>query len=442
MNDMELPSLPPNSPEDERGVIGCLLIDAQKCLPEFIADFQGSPDQFFDSRHRVVFEAIRELLDAKLPVEVLAVERRLVKSGRIDDAGGIAYLHSLPDASPSTWSLKAFAGEVRDCFLRRRAIQGAAEVVRVAHEGNAEDTANVAERELAAIAMASAATSDTGIKSAVLETINDWQAQQAGGKKPGLVTGLGMLDLRLRGMHPGQLVVIAGRPGDGKTSLAMQIAEHVAVDCRLPVGVFSLEMTRAELCGRMIAGRAGVSIEDATGRFDDSPEAAMRTQRLAAAAGAISKAPIQINDRCGLTVPQIRAQARLWVQRHGVRLLVLDYMGLVRSTNPKASAYERVSEISVALKGLAKEIGAPVIALSQLNRSSKKEDRPPDLHDLRDSGSVEQDADIVLMLHPQKPDDTSERSPFTLYIRKHRHARRCEMPVVFNRSITRFEHEL
>lgn len=123
-------------------------------------------------------------------------------------------------------------------------------------------------------------------------------------------------------------------------------------------------------------------------------------------------------------------------------MLVIDYMGLVMSTNPKASAYERVSEVSVALKGMAKEIGAPVIALSQLNRSSKKEDRPPDLHDLRDSGSVEQDADVVLMLHPKKPDDTSERSPFSLYIRKHRHGRRCEIPVVFNRSITRFENDL
>lgn len=442
MNTTSHASLPPNSPEDERGLIGCLLLEAEKCLPEFVADFQGSPDQFFDSRHRVVFEAVRELLDAKLPVDVLAVERRLKKTGRIEDAGGVPYLHGLPESSPSVWSLKAFAGEVRDCHLRRRAIQGASEVVRIALDGTAEETANAAERELSAIAMSSAASSDTGVKSAVLDTINQWESIRSGGKKPGLVTGLGMLDVRLRGMHPGQLIVIAGSPGDGKTSLAMQIAEHVAVDCRVPVGVFSLEMTRAELVARMISGRSGVGIEDATGHFDDSSESANRSQALASAAGAISKAPIQINDSCGLTVPQLRAQARLWVQRHGVRLLVIDYLGLVRGTNPKASAYERVSEISTSLKVLAKEIGAPVIALSQLNRSSKKEDRAPDLHDLRDSGSIEQDADVVLMLHSKKPGDTSERSQFTIFIRKHRHARRCELPVIFNRKITRFENDL
>ncbi|MBN9690697.1 MAG: AAA family ATPase [Verrucomicrobia bacterium] len=439
MNPEELESLPPYSPTDERGLLSCLIQDASKCLPEFVADFQGEASHFYDSRHQVIFGAVRWLADARQPVDLSTLAARLTKSGTIEDAGGLLYLNELADASPSAGNLRYFAAEVRDCRLRRLAIQGATEVLRIAREGTAEDAATAAEKELTAIATARCGSDDTSIRAAVIDTISDWQTQQANGKKPGLPSGLGMLDVRLRGMRPGQLIVIAGRPGDGKTSLAMQAAEHVAVDRRTPVGVFSLEMTREELVGRMIAGRAGVTQDEATQPFSGSPEAAEMSRRLAKAAGEIGKSPLHVSDRCGLTMGQIRAQARLWAQRHNVALLVIDYLGLIRSANSKASAYERVSEISVGLKALAKELQVPVIGLSQLNRKNQSEDRAPDLHDLRDSGSVEQDADVVVMLHPDGDDDDDGNTPFKILIRKHRHARRGEVPVIFNRRLTRFE---
>lgn len=248
-----------------------------------------------------------------------------------------------------------------------------------------------------------------------------------------------MLDARLGGLHKGQVIVIAGRPGDGKTSLAMQIAENAAVTQKRPVGVISMEMTTKELVARMIKGRAGIGFEE-----EHHPESnsAQQIRSLADAASEIAQAPLQVCDKGSLNMYDIRAQARIWKQRDRIELLVVDYVGLICG-DPAASACERISAITAELKRLAKELGIPVIALSQLNRAASKDGRAPDLHDLRDSGSLEQDADIVLMLHPRSHGKSKSGSEaYSILIRKNRHRGCGEVEVRFNKSLTRFENDL
>lgn len=439
MSEPDSPTLPPHSEVDERGLLGCMIVDADKCIPLFTSEFHGDSAAFYDLQHRTIFGAIRSLFDDGQVVDLMTLRSRLIRDGNLDAAGGTQFLSDLISDVPSASAFSYFAESVRDRWLRRVAIKAATSVIEMARSGDLADTVQVAQRELTAIATASSGSEDTGIRAAVLATIDEWQEHQRTGAVKGLQTGVVGLDGVLRGLRPGQLVVIAARPGYGKSSLAMQIVEHVAVDGGVPAGVFSLEMSREELIGRMIAGRAGMSVQEAMSKPGPSGTPEWKMKELTASAGSVAKAPLFISDRGGASITDIMAQARLWAQRHQVKLLVVDYIGLVRVSSDKKDANARLSEVTGSLKALAKELKVPVIALSQLNRDSVKTGRPPHLHDLRDSGSIEQDADAVIMLHPAGPEEEGKsEEPFLILVRKNRGNPKGEIQVMFDKRCTRF----
>lgn len=437
-------SLPPHSIESEQGLLGCLMLDADYCLPRFIAEYQGGRGSFYDLRHVTVFEAVQDLIERGLQVNEVTVPNWLRKNGKIDDAGGDAYVAGLPDLAPSAGSFPLHAGMLREFVVRRSALAASATLAHAAREtttGVAEVIA-AAERSLQSIVTTAHGSGEARMADILRDVLSDWQNAANGQSSAVIATGIGQLDNRIRGgFRPGQLVVIAARPGDGKTSLGMQIAGNVAIEGGHPVGVFSLEMTAKELAGRLICSMAGISADEAECPIANEEQSSARSHTLASAAAKLRKAPLNIVDRAPLTITQLRAHARSMVMRHKLRLIVVDYLGLLDGSNPKASIYEKTTEVTKSLKGLAKELNLPVVLLCQLNRDNVREKREPQLQDLRDSGSIEQDADLVLMPFTTAA-ETDDRAPFTIFIRKQRGGRRGGFGVVFNRPLTRFEADV
>jgi replicative DNA helicase len=440
----ETNSLPPHSIEAEQGLLGCLMLDADHCLPRFVAEYQGGRGSFYDFRHIVVFEAIQEVFDRGLHVNGVSVPSWLRKLGKIDDAGGDAYVAALPDCAPSESNFSFHAGTVREHVVRRAALAASATLANAARDTTTDVGAVIAaaETSLQAIVTTAHGAGEASMADILRDVLSDWQNAANGQNSAVIATGIGQLDNRIRGgFRPGQLVVIAARPGDGKTSLGMQIAANVAIEGRLPVGVFSLEMTQKELVGRLICSMAGIPAEIAERPISNGQEAAARSGALGVASAKLNKAPLYIIDKAPLTITQLRAHARSMSMRHKLRLIVVDYLGLLDGSNPKASAYEKTTEASKALKGLAKELNLPVVLLCQLNRENVKEKREPQLYDLRDSGSIEQDADLVLMPYTTAAESV-DLAPITIFIRKQRGGRRGSFDMVFNRPLTRFEADI
>ncbi|MBN9690716.1 MAG: replicative DNA helicase [Verrucomicrobia bacterium] len=395
MNELtSLDRLPPHSLPAEQGVLGCILLSPSESLD---ACATLPPAAFYDLRHRDLLQTLRDMHDARQPLDLITVQQRLKDAGQLEAVGGISYLSGLLDAVPSAANLGYYLGILREKFTLRRMLSVATETISRIHENAApvEDLVAGFERDVLSVREDSADDSEADVRGCLTEIISEMQEAASGKPTPRLWTGLHALDQSSEGLREGELFVIAGRPGTGKTSLAMQVAEHVAVGCGKPVGVFSLEMSRKELLGRMATSLARVDARRAErGQFN-----AQEASRLTAAMGRLSRAHLLIWDKPGLTVAQIAARARRWKQRHGIELLVLDYLGLIRDSGRQRSRYEAVSDITREVKALAKELRVPVILLCQLNRASETDNRAPRLSDLRDSGSIEQDADLVWLLH-------------------------------------------
>jgi len=304
------------------------------------------------------------------------------------------------------------------------------------------------ERDILRISEARVQATTTTIKDLVKRAINQIEDfHQRQGMLTGVGTGFPDLDKMTSGLHPGEMIVIAARPSMGKTSLAMNIAEHVAVDQRLPVGVFSLEMTAESLVLRMLCSRSRVNLRNVRDGFlaeRDFP-------KLTGSAGKLANAPLFIDDSSGLSILQLRAKARRMAQQHGVKLFVIDYLQLLHSTARRAeNRQQEIADISNGIKSLAKELSVPVIVLSQLNRELEKRGpgMRPQLSDLRESGAIEQDADLVGLLYREKeakeaeenePDFAQEALPVTLYIAKQRNGPTGDVNLTFLKSFTRFE---
>jgi replicative DNA helicase len=313
------------------------------------------------------------------------------------------------------------------------------------YEGAVDSLMDEVERDILRISESRVQDSTSTIKDLVkkaINTIEDFHERQ--GVLTGVGTGFTDLDKMTSGFHAGEMVVIAARPSMGKTSLAMNIAEHVAIDLRLPVGVFSLEMTSESLVLRMLCSRSRVNLRNVRDGFlaeRDFP-------KLTGAAGKLSTAPLFIDDSSGLSILQLRAKARRMFQQYGVKLFVIDYLQLLHSTARRAeNRQQEIADISSGIKSLAKELKVPVIVLSQLNRELEREkNRKPRLSDLRESGAIEQDADVVGLLYkPSSDDDDSaggvedEAVPVNLLIAKQRNGPTGDVHLTFLKSYTRFE---
>jgi replicative DNA helicase len=439
--------LPPHSIEAEQGVLGCVLLSPPDCMGECIESFRAGSEVFYDLRHRAIYELLVEMYERKAAIDIITVQQALKDRQQLEAVGGLAYLASLPDAVPSAANLAYYLEIVREKFVLRRMIGTCTEVVSRAyeHSGEVDELLDEVERDILRISGERVGTEPTDIKNLVhraIHIIEDYHQRQ--GKLGGLATGFVDLDKMTDGLHAGEMIVIAARPSMGKTSLAMNIVEHVVTQVRLPVAVFSLEMTAESLVMRMMSSLARVNSRNIRDGFLSERDFA----RLTTSAGQLAKAPLFIEDSSGLSILQLRAKARRMAQQHGIKLFVIDYLQLLHSTARRAeNRQQEIADISSGVKALAKELKVPVMVLSQLNRELEKDkSRKPRLSDLRESGAIEQDADVVGLLYKPNSGDDDEGTgpeadglPVNLLIAKQRNGPTGDVNLTFLKSYTRFE---
>lgn len=445
--------LPPHSQEAEQGVLGCIMISPGDCLPECIAQFKGGVEVFYDLRNKTIFETMLELMEDGSAIDIITLQERLSCWGKLDQIGGITYLSKLADCVPSSANLPSYTEIVREKWIMRRMIQACTGAVTSIfdYEGDLDQLMDQVEKDLLAVSQSRIKTSQIDIESLVHDALHEMElSAQQHGAISGIETGFIDYDKLTDGLHAGEMIVIAARPSVGKSSLMMNIVEHVAVTNHLPVGVFSLEMTGKELVKRMISSRARVNTRNIKDGFISQQE----MTKLTHAAGSILQAPIHIDDEGGQSVIQIRAKARRLVQQHQIKLVCLDYLQLSNAMGGKRkfeSRQQEVSDISSGCKNMAKELGVPVVVLSQLNRDIEHEkNRKPRLSDLRESGSIEQDADVVGFLYRTKlngqpeadePAQEVNTERINWLVAKQRNGPSyVDVPLTFLRSITRFEN--
>ena len=418
-------------------------------MGECITKLKGGSEVFYDLRHQTIFDVLAEMFDKREAIDLITVQQKLRDRGLLEQVGGIAYLATMPDTVPSAANLSYYLEIVQEKFLLRKMIRVCTEVVgRVYdYEGQVDALMDEVERDILRMSEDHVQSQTSPMKELVkraINTVEDYHQRQ--GTLTGIGTGFADLDKLTTGLHGGEMIVIAARPSVGKTSLAMNIAEHVAIEQRLPVGVFSLEMTADSLVLRMLCSRARVNLRNVREGFlaeRDFP-------KLTGSAGKLASAPLFIDDSSSLSILQMRAKARRMYQQYGIRLFVVDYLQLLHSPSHRAdNRQQEIAEISSGIKALAKELNVPVIVLSQLNRDVEREKgRPPRLSDLRESGAIEQDADFVgLLYRPAKGEDedvgadtSNDAVPVNLLIAKQRNGPAGEdVPLTFLKVYTRFE---
>lgn len=439
--------LPPYSAESECGVIGCILVDPKVAMPECVNRFTFEP--FYDLRHQTIYKVLSDMWDAGEPIDMITVSVKLNELGVFTEVGGFQYLDEATKSVPSAHNIAYYVGTVIDRYLRRRMIQQSSEICQAAYDEseNVSVLVDRAQGKMMELSNLGGAGEERPIKELIrkaLDKLEEMHARQ--GELTGVPTGFTDLDKVTGGLQPAEMIVIAARPSAGKTSIAMNIAEYVAVDLKLPVGVFSLEMTAEALALRMLTSRARVNVKNARDGIlleKDFPG-------LTLAAGKISTSNLHIDDSSGLSILQLRSRARTMHRKYGIKLFVIDYLQLLHSTNERAKNREQeIADISRGVKGIAKELNVPVLVLAQLNREIDKEKfRKPRVSDLRESGAIEADADVVGLLYkpadPDNPDRDKEELfdglPVNLLIAKQRNGPAgVDVNFVFLKSITRFE---
>lgn len=440
--------LPPHAEDMERGVLGCCLLSPNECLDQCIEIIGERPEPFYDLRHQTIYEHMVAMFEAREPIDVLTLQQRLKDHNLLDQIGGIPYLNTLQDSVPSAANVTYYAEIVSEKWFLRRMIQGCTSVVErvYEHQGEVDVLKDEFERDMLAMIGTHTVSGFQRVSSFVQGSITEIEGYHENqGRIMGLATGFPDLDRMTGGFNGGEMIVIAARPSMGKTSLAMNIAEHVAVVNRIPVGVFSMEMTSRALTTRMISSIAHVNLRNIREGFLSERD----FPRLTAAAGRVNAAPLFIDDTPALSVMQIRSKARKLMRTENIRLFVVDYLQLAKSLTKRGqeNRQQEVSEISSGIKALAKELNVPIIVLSQLNRELEKDKkRKPRLSDIRESGSIEQDADFVGFLYKPNRDDDEETAPeeqdgvpVNLLIAKQRNGPTGDVNLTFLKSYTRFE---
>jgi replicative DNA helicase len=402
---------------------------------------------FYDLRHQTVYSVCVEMYDAREPIDIITLQERLKQKEYLEEVGGIGYLMSLPDAAPSVANLAYYIDIIREKYVLRRMLQACAQIAgRIFdYQGGVEELMDEFESSVLSIRQRSSAATIVGASVLVkraMQVIEDTCSRA--GAISGLETGFVDLDKMTDGMHPGEMIVFAARPSVGKTSLAMNIAENVALDQGLPVAVFSLEMTSDALMTRMLCSRARVNLRSVRDGFLSERD----LPRLTRAAANFAVAKLYIDDSGGLSIMQLRAKARRVFQQFGVKLIIVDYLQLLHSTSERAreNRTQEIGDISGGLKALAKELNVPVLVLSQLNRDvERRGGGKPKLSELREGGAIEQDADLVGLLYKpavkedEEPDEYQEAEPVNLYVAKQRNGPIGEINFTFLKSYTRFE---
>lgn len=432
VNSAELAKIPPQNLEAEMSLLGSILLDKDAMLK--IADVVDA-DDFYKNAHASIFETMAELYNKNEPVDVLTLGNRLEEKGLLEKIGGRSYLITLSNAVPTASHIDQYAKIVRRKATLRKLLGAAQEITRLGFKedaDNVEDVLDEAQQQLYGVTQKHLKQSFTPIRSILneaFERIDDLHKEK--GKLRGVPSGFRQLDNLLAGFQKSDLVVLAARPSVGKTSLALDFARNAAVRSKVPVGVFSLEMSKEQLVDRLLCAEAGVDLwKMRTGNLSDRP-GSDDFPRIGHAMGVLSEAPIYIDDSPGNNVMQIRTKARRLQAEHGLGLVIIDYMQLMESHSNRYgdNRVQEVAEMSRNLKGLARELNIPVIALSQLSRAVEQ-NKPaiPKLSHLRESGSIEQDADVVMFIYRKAADRgyrlediaPDERNIAEVHVAKHR----------------------
>ncbi len=424
--------LPPQNIEAEQSLLGALLIDKDAIIR--ISEILHPASFYRTEQHGAIFEAVQSLFERREPIDLVTVTEELKRRGFYDKIGGSAYLVSLVNIVPTSAHIEQYAKIIKDHALRRNLITQATSLIQRAYdEGErVEELLESAEAGIFSLSQAHVNRDFLPIKDALTESFDRLdELQKSSGKLRGVPTGFRDLDNKLAGMQNSNLLILASRPGQGKTSMALNIAQYVAVSAGLPVGIFSLEMSQEELVDRLLVGQADIDAwKLKTGRLDERD-----FDKLSLAMGELAEAPIFIDDTPGITISEMRTKARRLQVEHGLKFLIVDYLQLVHGRNLENRVQE-VSEISQNLKNLARELKIPVLAISQLSRAvEQRGTRKPQLADLRESGAIEQDADVVMFIWREDPEHPEQ---VILDIQKHRNGPIGEIHLMFRADRTKF----
>lgn len=425
--------LPPHSEEMERGVLGCILMAPQECLPQCLLKFKAGRGVFYDLRHQTIYSAMLETHEAGHTIDVLTIHQWLKNNQKLEQIGGVTYLASLQDAATSAANLTYYADVVHEKYVLRRLIQTCSDIVGRIYDfqGEVRDLLDQSERELFKIGEESFRTGCeiVPMKELVQRAIDRIeQAFARQGAISGLPTGFVDLDRETDGLQPGDFIVVSAFTSVGKTAFAMNVAENIILNNKVPVGVFSLEMTAEQLAQRCLCSNARVNMRAIRNGFmaeSDFP-------KITSAAARLSHAPLYLDDSSDLSIGEVRARARRMVQQYGVKFIVVDYLQLLRGKTTRRSdtREQEVADISDGLKQMAKELRIPVMALSQLNDDGK----------LRESRRIGMDADGNWNLE-EVEGGTPEASPMILRLRKNRNGvRDVVINLTFLKEYTRFEN--
>ena len=394
---MDLGKVPPHDIEAEQAVIGSMLTDSDAVV-EAIEVLK--PDSFYRQDNKTIYEAIFNLYNRAEPVDIITVKSELTSLGKLEAVGGLEYIALLPDKVPTTANVDKYIKIVEEKSILRNLIKAANELIDLGYAENEEidNIMNHAEKRIFEISQGKNQKGYTAIKDILVESFAEIE-KLYNQKQPitGIPTGFADLDYKTAGLHNSDLVLVAARPAMGKSAFALNIATNAAIQAKVPVVIFNLEMSKSQLVSRILCSEAMVdSNKVRTGKIEEDDWV-----KLATALGPLSEAPIYIDDTPGITVTEIRAKCRKLKLEKNIGLIVIDYLQLIQGSSKKNSSREQeISEISRSLKILAKELDVPVIALSQLSRAAEQRaDHRPMLSDLRESGAIEQDADIVMFLY-------------------------------------------
>jgi len=422
-NSQNQDKLPPQNIEAEKSLLGCLMIDPNAIYK--VADFLLTKD-FYKGQHQKIYNAMLELFEKREPVDVLTVSAKLKAKNELDEIGGVSYLTELVNIVPTASHIANYAKIVQQKRVLRDLISAGFEISEMAQQEN-EDVDSLldrAEKKIFGIAQKTLSQTFSHIKDSLEET---WQridelSKNQGGLR-GIPTGFKSLDNILAGLQKSDMIVLAARPSVGKSSLAINIAQNVACLHKIPVGIFSLEMSKDQIIDRLIAAQANIdSWRLRTGRLSDEGEY-NDFERIQSAMAILADSPIYIDDSAGTSILQMRAMARRLAADKGLGLLIIDYLQLMEHRNPMLGLVQQVTENSRALKGLARELNIPILVVSQLSRAVEQRTPPiPRLSDLRESGGIEQDSDVVMFIYREdRYKENSEKPNIAdIIIAKHR----------------------
>ena len=436
--------MPPQSVEAEQSVLGALLLDKDAIIK--IADILYA-DDFYDDRHRIIYLSVLALYDERSSLDILTVSNKLEEGGSLDKIGGISYLTTLVNSVPSAAHIVHYAQIVRRKGTLRRLISRATEIVELGFHENTdlETLLDEAEQKLFSVSQKYLKQNFVALSEVLHETFDRLdELHREKGKLRGVPTGFSDLDNKLAGLQKSDLIILAARPSMGKTSLALDIIRHVAMVEKKAVGIFSLEMSKDQLVDRLLAAEANVDLWlMRTGKLNDlGPDNDF--ERIGHALGRLSEAQIFIDDSGSLNIMELRTKARRLQAEHDLDLIVVDYLQLMQGRSPENRVQE-VSEISRSLKILAKELNVPVLALYQLSRAVEQRggDKKPQLSDLRESGSIEQDADVVMFIYRDEMyngKDSKKPHIADILIRKHRNGPTGDIELFFDAEKTSFKN--